>query len=118
TTQDLDPSHYVGDVADRTGFSGLETVDEVTMVDVPDLAAALEQGAIDQDAFKAVQLAMIAHCELMGNRIAILDPPPALSPQAVHQWRMRDAGYDSRFATLYWPWIQVFDPASGTNKMV
>jgi phage tail sheath protein FI len=118
STEDLDAGDYVGDAADRTGFSGLEAVDEVTMVAVPDLAAAYEQGAVDLETFKAVQLAMIAHCELMGNRVAILDTPPSLTPQQVHQWRVRDAGYDSKFATMYWPWVKVFDPASGTNKFV
>ena len=62
--------------------------------------------------------AMIAHCELMGDRVAILDTPPDLNAQQVHQWRVNDAGYDSKFATMYWPWIKVFDPASGTNKFV
>lgn len=118
STDDLDASHYVGDAADRTGFSGLEAVDEVTMVAVPDLAAAYEQGAVDLETFNAVQLAMIAHCEFMGNRVAILDTPPNLTPEQVHQWRVHDAGYDSSMATMYWPWIKVFDPASGTNKFV
>jgi phage tail sheath protein FI len=88
------------------------------MVSVPDLVAALEDGAIDLETFKAVQLAMIAHCELMGNRIAILDPPPELSPQQIKKWRVEDANYDSKFATLYWPYVKVFDPASGTNRFV
>ena len=35
---------YVGDVADRTGFGGLEAIDEVTMVAVPDLMAAYQHG--------------------------------------------------------------------------
>ncbi len=64
----LSADDYVGDVAERTGFSGLEAVDEVTMVCVPDLMSAYQQGAIDQETVKAVQLAMIAHCELMGDR--------------------------------------------------
>jgi phage tail sheath protein FI len=118
STENLGAGDYVGDAADRTGFSGLEAVDEVTMVAVPDLAAALEQGAIDLETFQAVQLGMITHCELMGDRVAILDTPPGLNPQQVHQWRVRDAGYDSKFATMYWPWVKVFDPASGTNKFV
>jgi uncharacterized protein len=67
---------------------------------------------------QAVQLAMIAHCELMGDRMAILDPPPGLSPQQVKEWRMDKAGYDSKYAALYYPWVKVFDPASGTNRMV
>ena len=118
TTEHLDAGDYVGDAADRTGFSGLEAVDEVTMVAVPDLVAALEQEAIDLETFKAVQLGMIAHCELMGDRVAILDTPPRLNPQQVHKWRMQDAGYDSKFATMYWPWLKVFDPATATNKFV
>ncbi len=76
STDNLGTGDYVGDAARRTGFGGLEAVEEVTMVAVPDLAAALENGAIDLDSFKAVQLGMIAHCELMGDRIAILDTPP------------------------------------------
>ena len=35
---------YVGDVADRTGFAGLEAIDEITMVCVPDLMARLPAG--------------------------------------------------------------------------
>jgi phage tail sheath protein FI len=118
STEALGADDYVGDAADRTGFSGLEAVDEVTIVSVPDLMAAYEQGAIDLEAVKAVQLAMIAHCELMGNRLAILDTPPNLSPQQVKDWRVNGAGYDSKFAALYWPYIKVFDPASGTNRFV
>jgi phage tail sheath protein FI len=118
SADNLGAGDYVGDAAQRTGFSALEAVDEVTMLSVPDLAAAYEQGAIDLETFKAVQLGMIAHCELMGDRIAILDTPPSLNPQQVHEWRTRTAGYDSRFATMYWPWVKVFDPASGTNRFV
>ncbi|MGB8384241.1 MAG: phage tail sheath family protein, partial [Dermatophilaceae bacterium] len=52
----LGADDYVGDVAARTGFSGLEAVEEVTIVAVPDLVAALEHGAITEEIFKAVQL--------------------------------------------------------------
>ncbi|MGH9003263.1 MAG: phage tail sheath subtilisin-like domain-containing protein, partial [Acidimicrobiia bacterium] len=114
----LEPDDYVGDVAARTGFSSLEAVEEVTMLSVPDLTAAFEQGALDLEGFKAVQLAMIAHCELMGDRMAILDPPPSLNAQQIKDWRVNQAGYDSRYATLYWPRIKVLDPLSGTNVYV
>src|SRR5205814_10204386 len=53
---------YVGNSADRTGFGGLEAIDNVTMLCVPDLMAALQNGALSLDDVKAVQLAMIAHC--------------------------------------------------------
>jgi uncharacterized protein len=109
---------YVGDAAERTGFGGLEAVDEITMVGVPDLMSAYQRGAIDLETVKAVQLAMITHCELMGDRMAIIDPPPGLNAQQVREWRNEYAGYDSKYAALYYPWIKVFDPATGTNKMV
>jgi phage tail sheath protein FI len=109
---------YVGDVADRTGFSGLEEIDDITMISVPDLMSAYQSGALDLDAVQGVQIKMIEHCELMGDRIAILDPPPGLSPQQVGEWRMQKAGYDSKYAALYYPWFTVLDPLSGTNIAV
>jgi uncharacterized protein len=109
---------YVGDVADRTGFGGLEAIEEITMVSVPDLMSSYQRQAISLESVKAVQLAMIAHCELMGNRIAVLDPPPGLNPQQVRDWRQNVAGYDSKYAALYYPWIKIFDPASDDHMFV
>ena len=60
---------------------------------------------------------MIAHCELMGDRVAILDAPPALNAQQVKEWRVDKAGYDSKYAALYWPWIKVFDPLKGQGDV-
>jgi phage tail sheath protein FI len=111
----VSPDDYVGNSADRTGFAGFEAVDPITMVCVPDLMAAYQSGTIDLDGVQAVQLAMIAHCELMGDRMAILDPPPGLNAQQVREWRLEKAGYDSKYAALYWPWIKIFDPGSGQN---
>ena len=113
----LTTDDYVGDVADRTGFGGLEAIDDVTMVCVPDLMSAYQQGAIDLETVQAVQLAMIAHCELMGDRVAILDPPPGLNAQQIKDWRVDKAGYDSKYAALYWPWVKVFDPATGQQRL-
>jgi uncharacterized protein len=118
TTEKLDADAYVGDAADRTGFSGLEAIDEVTMLAVPDALAAFEQGSIDGENLKAIQLAMIAHCELMGDRMAIIDPPSDLSAQQVKEWRLDGGGFDSRYAVLYWPWVKIFDPAMGANRFV
>jgi hypothetical protein len=109
----LTPQDYVGDPADRTGFGGLEAIDTVTMVSVPDLMAAYQKGILDSEGLQAVQLGLIAHCELMGDRVAILDPPPSLNAQQIREWRREKAGYDSKQATLYWPWVKVFDPATG-----
>ncbi|MDP1876772.1 MAG: phage tail sheath subtilisin-like domain-containing protein, partial [Actinomycetota bacterium] len=114
----VSPKDYVGNSSDRTGFAGLEAVDEVTMLSVPDLMSVYEQGIIDLEGLQAVQLAMLSHCELMGDRVAILDAPPGLNAQQVKEWRVDKAGYDSKYATLYWPWIKVFDPLSGQARFV
>jgi phage tail sheath protein FI len=115
---DVTADSYVGDVSDRTGFGGLEALEDVTMLVVPDLMSAYQHGALDDEGLKAVQLAMIAHCELMGDRVAILDAPPGLNAQQLREWRMDYAGYDSKYATLYWPWIKVMDPGSGKPVMM
>lgn len=114
----ISADEYVGNSADRTGFGGLEAIDDITMVMVPDIMSAYQRGMIDAEGVKAVQLAMIAHCELMGDRIAILDAPPSLNAQQIKDWRVDAAGYDSKYAALYWPWIKVFDPAAGENTYV
>ncbi|MCG7527753.1 phage tail sheath subtilisin-like domain-containing protein [Streptomyces sp. OfavH-34-F] len=114
----LAPEVYVGDADRRTGLGGLEAVDDVTMIAVPDLMSAYERGLLDLEGVVAVQQALIAHCELMGDRVAVLDPPPGLSPQQIRAWRTDRANYDSKHATLYYPWISVADPASGRATLV
>jgi phage tail sheath protein FI len=109
---------YVGDPADRTGFGGLEAIDSVTMLAVPDLMAVYQKGTIDLDGVQSVQQAMIAHCELMGDRVAILDAPPGLNAQQIREWRVDKVGYDSKYASLYWPWIKVMDPLNGNGLHV
>jgi phage tail sheath protein FI len=114
----ITPDDYVGNSADRTGFGGLEAIDEVTMVAAPDLMSLYQRGAIDLEGVQAVQSAMISHSELMGDRVAILDAPPGLNAQQVKEWRVDKVGYDSKYATLYWPWIRIQDPLNGTGMFV
>jgi phage tail sheath protein FI len=54
----------------------------------------------------------------MGDRMAILDPPPAMKAKDILDWRQVAAGYDSAHSALYYPWIRVFDPASGQPRLV
>ncbi|GGV37380.1 phage tail sheath subtilisin-like domain-containing protein [Streptomyces spectabilis] len=112
------PAQYLGDSADRTGFGGLEAIDEISMVAVPDLMAAYQRGTIDLEAVKAVQLGLIAHCELMGDRVAVIDPPPSLNARQIRVWRQETAGYDSKYAALYYPWLKTFDPATGRSRLM
>jgi phage tail sheath protein FI len=108
----------VGDAAERSGLSGFEVAEDVTMLCVPDLMALYQAGAISMDGVKAVQLAMIAHCENMKDRVAILDCPPGLSPQKMKEWRMDIAGYDTKYGALYYPWLKVANPAGNGDTMM
>ena len=104
----LKTSDFEGDVARRQGMGGLAAIDEITMVAMPDMMQFAEHG--DGAHVRDLQGKMIAHCENAGDRMAILDCPPGLLPQEIYDWRMKTAGYDSKMAALYYPWIEVMDP--------
>jgi hypothetical protein len=97
---------FEGDVATRRGMGNASALDEVTMLVMPDIVNLNGDGAEMRD----LQGKMITHAELMGDRMAILDTPDGLIAQDVLDWRMNTAGYDSKMAALYWPWIEVMDP--------
>ncbi|MEO6062661.1 MAG: phage tail sheath family protein [Thermoflexales bacterium] len=109
---------FKGEVTERTGVEGLEAIDDITMVVTPDLMTTMPGQKLDLTMVKAVQTMIIAHCERMQDRVAILDAPPNMNPQAVKKWRMDTAGYDSSYAALYYPWIEVMDPATNRPVMV
>jgi phage tail sheath protein FI len=109
----LTPDEVQGAVADRTGLDGLGAVDEVTMVCVPDLMSP----GLGPDQRKDLQGKMIAHCELAKDRMAIIDSPPDLSPQDILGWRS-EMGWTSKFAALYYPWVEVMDPIDNQPLLV
>lgn len=106
--------NFAGNETARTGIGGLSIAEDVTMVMVPDLvtAATNADGEVDLGMWKAVQLALINHCEGQGNRMAVLDSPPGMNAQQMKEWRSDVAMYDSAFATMYYPWIKVTNPAA------
>jgi hypothetical protein len=112
---DLSSGDFEGDAARRRGMGGLVAIDEVSIVCMPD-AVTLLNG--DDVMFRDAQGKMISHCESLGDRMCILDTPPDLIPQDVLEWRKDTAGYDSKMAALYWPWIEVIDPLTKRPIMV
>jgi phage tail sheath protein FI len=113
SVEKLNATDFEGDVAKRKGMGSLAAVDEVTMVVMPD-AMTLS----DDTQLRDLQGKMLAHCESMGDRMAILDAPPDLLPQEILEWRMNTAGYDSKQAALYYPWIEVMDPLTNRPIMI
>lgn len=111
---------FEGGEEDRQGIRGLVIADDVTMVAVPDLitAARRSDGTVDMDMWKAVQVALLNHCEGQANRMAILDSPPDLKPLQMKEWRKDVAMYDSKFGALYYPWIQVANPAATNGDRI
>jgi len=103
---------FAGSESARSGINGLAIAEDVTMVIVPDLvtAATAEDGTVDLGLWKAVQTALISHCEQNGNRMAVLDAPPGMSPQQVKEWRSEIAMYDTAYAAMYYPWVKVENP--------
>jgi phage tail sheath protein FI len=111
----ISSSDFTGDVRQRTGFDGLAAIDEITIVCAPDLMSAYKRGLIDDNILVGLQKAMLTHCELMGDRVAILDCPPGKDPQEMLEWRDGSL-IDSMYGALYYPWIRIIDPLDKTGK--
>ena len=110
-------SNYQGDVLERTGIEGLAQYEDISIVCIPDLMTRMPgQKKLDLGMVKAVQTALIAHCEGLGDRVAVLDTPPDMNAQEVKNWRMNVTGFDSSYAAMYYPWIEVMDAA--TNQLM
>lgn len=85
----------------RTGIQSFLDNDVVSIMAVP--------GVTDPN----VQLTLVAHCENLGSRFAVLDVPRdarKTSDIIAH----RDI-FSSSYAALYHPWLQVFDPLDKKN---
>jgi uncharacterized protein len=97
---------FIGDAGKRTGFGGLEALDDVRLVLCPDVMAGYDGSDGAKERVKMVQEAMITHCELMRFRFAVLDTPPGLNAQQAKEWR-NYVNFDSSYAAMYYPWIRI-----------
>ncbi|MDH5795557.1 MAG: phage tail sheath subtilisin-like domain-containing protein, partial [Candidatus Bathyarchaeota archaeon] len=83
------------DPSKRTGLQTLKNIDQISIVAIPNGTS------------QNVQNAMISHCELMKDRFAVLDPAKNADLRQIRQQRSQ---YDSKYAALYYPWINVKNP--------
>lgn len=114
--QPLTAEDLLGNVDERTGLGGLEAEDAVRLIAFPDVMAGYSGTEEDKKRVKAVQEALIAHCEhpQRRDRFAILDTPPNLNAQQAKEWRTF-IGFDTSYAALYYPWIEVADYSDSEN---
>lgn len=80
----------------RTGLASLRNLPEVSLVAIPG------QGA------PALQAGLIAHCELMRYRFAVLDSAEAEA--SIADVRAQRQLFDTKYAALYYPWLTIPDP--------
>jgi phage tail sheath protein FI len=111
----LSTADFIGDVAERTGLGGLEALEDVRLLICPDIMAGYDGSEEAKKRIKMVQEAMIAHCERMKYRFAILDTPPGLNAQQAKEWR-EYLNFNSSYAALYYPWIEIADFSVGGSN--
>lgn len=109
-------SDYQGDALAGTGILGSAQYDDINIICMPDIMLAWDGTPERAKEIKAIQTEVIGHCDKLRNRVVILDTPPNMNPQEVRNWRLNETGYDSSRAVLYYPWIEVMDPA--TNRPI
>ena len=87
----------------RTGIQALEDIDEVSICVAPGMWS------------QSIHNGLIQHCEILKDRFAILDPQDGLSIEGIRTFR---EPYDTKYAALYYPWIEVRDPSVQRNVHV
>lgn len=85
----------------RTGIQAFVDNDMVSIMAVP--------GVTDPN----VQLSLVAHCELLASRFAVLDVPR--DAKKIDDIIAHRELFDSTYAALYHPWLMVFDPLDKRN---
>ncbi|MEN6349439.1 MAG: phage tail sheath family protein [Syntrophomonas sp.] len=88
----------------RTGLQSFIDNDEVAIMAVP--------GVTDPN----VQLSLVAHCENLKSRIAVLDVPRE-NKKVADVMAHRNL-FDSSYCAMYAPWLQVFDPLDKKNIFI
>lgn len=85
----------------RTGIQAFLDNDVVSLMAIP--------GVTDPN----VQLMLVAHCENTGSRFAVLDIPR--DARKVEDIIAHRNIFDTNYAALYHPWLNVFDPLDKKN---
>lgn len=110
--QPLTPDVIAGKRADpddprkaATGLAALAEIEDIAIVASPD---AVRFGDVDRH--KTAVDDLISHCQaLKAYRIGVVDPPKDASISEVRRFRSQ---FDSSYAALYYPWVEIVDPTA------
>jgi phage tail sheath protein FI len=105
-----DPSNPLN----KSGLYALEDLSDVSIVAAPGSTYNAESSASPFSYADAQETTnyLVAHCEKMLYRIAVLDSPNNEAISQVSAWRGQ---IDSTYAALYYPWIRIVDPVTDTE---
>ena len=99
TGKEADPDHVE---VKATGLEALGELDDIAIVALPDAGALL-----DDDSIFAAAQGLVNHAEKYRYRIAVVDVKANSSLSEIREFRGK---FDSKYAALYHPWIEVLDP--------
>lgn len=88
----------------RTGIQSFVDNTDVSIMAIPGIVSP------------NVQLSLVAHCENLGSRFAVLDVPMTAKTVA-DIMKHRDI-VDSDYCAMYHPWLQVFDPLDKKDTFI
>ncbi len=91
------------ELALQSGLDALSASDTIDLIAAPDIMRLRQPGNLAPDPVqvRTMQSAVVAHCELLGNRFALLDSLPGGGVLA------QRSGIRSADAALYYPWVRM-----------
>jgi phage tail sheath protein FI len=104
----ITPEDFIGHdmgPGERTGLMALAANEEIGLLVIPDAMRFYDREPGPSGELKAQRLQdqMIAICENLKDRFAILDIPQTKDIEWVRRWRRRT---DSSYCAYYWPWLR------------
>tara|TARA_R110002051_G_scaffold300131_1_gene367442 strand:+ start:5491 stop:7794 length:2304 start_codon:yes stop_codon:yes gene_type:complete len=103
---DIASSTDTGYIGYNCAFNLLANQDEydINLLIAPGLTDAMSSGLTNN---------MVTVCENRGDMMTIIDPRDYAASEALASVTAVAEGYDSSYAAMYWPWVQISDPATG-----
>lgn len=98
----------------------LADIDFINALDSLQAVAGVNLVACPDRTTVAMQQAMVAHCQLLADRFAVLDSEPGNAPFNAPSALSQRAGLTSPrgYAALYYPWLRVPPPGAGAPMLV